>query len=102
MSILPKAIYRFNAIPHQNPNTILQRHGKSNSQIPSGKAKQTNKTKQNKTKQNKKQTTNRIAKTILNNKSMAGGNHHPWPQGLLRAIVIKTAWYWYRDSHIDQ
>jgi hypothetical protein len=33
MAVLLKAIYGFNANPHQNPNTILQRHGKSNSQI---------------------------------------------------------------------
>jgi hypothetical protein len=34
MTILPKAIYRFNKYnPHQNPNTILQRHRKHDSQI---------------------------------------------------------------------
>jgi hypothetical protein len=30
MAILPIAIYRFISIPHQNPNIILQRNGKSN------------------------------------------------------------------------
>jgi hypothetical protein len=33
MVILLMVIYRFNAIPILNPNTILQRNGKSNSQI---------------------------------------------------------------------
>ena len=44
----------------------------------------------------------RIAKTILNNKIMAGVNIIPDHKLYYRVIVIKIAWYWYTDRHVGQ
>jgi hypothetical protein len=69
--------------PHQNPNTVLHRHGKSSPQFHMEKQKL------------------RIAKTILNN-IKTGGITTPDLKLYNRELVIKTAWYWYRDRQVDQ
>ena len=43
-----------------------------------------------------------IVKTILNNKGTSGEITVRDLKLYYRAIVVKTAWYWYRDRQVDQ
>ena len=87
MSILPKAIYRFNAVLIKLQMIFFHRARTNNFTICMEIQKKKKKT--------------QIAKAILRKKNGIGGINQPDFMLYYKATVFKRVWYWHKDRNID-